>query len=650
MSNFFYSKLAISNIKKNGKTYFPYIITCICSIMMFYIMNSISKNEGLSKIPGCDQLGMILSLGVSVIGIFSAIFLFYTNSFLIKRRKKELGLYNVLGLEKKHIAKVLILETIFISFISFILGLIGAIIFDKLMFIFLLKLIDFKVPLGFYISKVALVRTLIVFIGIFSMMLLANLFQIKRTNPIELLKGGQHGEKEPKTKWVMTLIGIVALGAGYGIALNVEKPLSALNLFFTAVILVMVGTYAIFTAGSIVILKLLRKNKKFYYKTKNFVSVSGMMYRMKQNAVGLANICILSTAVLVMVSTTVCLYVGVEDALKNRYPKEVLIETSQINKEQCEKLNNIVEEEIKDSNIVTKNMVNYLQYNIPCAKKGNNFSIAKEDVSLTEICFINAILLSDYNRLEDENITLSDDEVLIFSKDDKYGSDVITINEKRFRVKKEIDSLNNVISNFTDIVKSYVVILNDVNKLGEFDEDENIKKYMIGFDIEGNDEKMIEISSNLNEKFYKNNMSVSIENLEANRKNFSSIYGGLFFLGIFLGTLFLMATVLIIYYKQVSEGYDDKERFEIMQKVGMSKMEVKKTIRSQILMVFFLPLVFAIVHIAFAFPIITKLLEVLMLTNVKLFIIATIGTILIFAVIYAIVFTLTARTYYKIVE
>lgn len=646
MNNLFYSKLAAINIKKNSKTYFPFIITCICTIMMFYIMHSISINEGLNGVSGSETLKTILSFGTIVIGIFSTIFLFYTNSFLIKRRKKEIGLYNVLGLEKKHIAKVLFFETIITSFISLSVGLISGVILNKLMFLLLLKLLKFAVPFGFSISLPSIIKTLILFIGIFFATLLSNLFQISIVNPIELLKGIQHGEKEPKTKWIMTIIGFIALGIGYGIAIFVKSPLSALNLFFVAVVLVMIGTYALFTAGSIALLKILRKNKKFYYKTENFISISGMLYRMKQNAVGLANICILSTAVLVMLSTTISLYVGMEDALKYRYPREVIMDTSEITESKVKNLNEIIDIEINENKIDIKNMVNYWNNSFASIKKDEKFLLQDKFSYDSDFCTIVAIPISDYNRLEGKNINLADNEVIIFSKSKNYGKDSIKIEDKNFKVKKELDKLTFGLEHQMDIVDTYILFLNNVDDIGQ----NGIKKYSIGFDVEGTDKDIMLISNKLNQKFKENNITISIDSTANSRQGFYSVYGGLFFIGIFLGGLFLMATVLIIYYKQISEGYDDKERFEIMQKVGMSKIEIKKTIKSQVLMVFFIPLVFTVIHIAFAFQIITKLLAVLNLTNVSLFMISTMITIVVFAVIYGIVFSITARAYYKIVE
>ncbi|AZV56416.1 ABC transporter permease [Clostridium sp. AWRP] len=644
MNKLFYPRLAVINIKKNSKTYFPFILTCICTIMMFYIMHAISINKGLG---GSQTLKSILFLGTIVIGIFSAIFLFYTNSFLIKRRKKEIGLYNVLGLEKKHIAKILCYECIFTSVISLTVGLIGGIILNKLMFLLLIKMLNFKVSFGFSISVPSIIKTLIVFCSIFFVTLLSNLFQIKILKPIELLKGSEQGEKEPKTKWIMTIIGLAALCGGYGIALNVKSPLAALSLFFGAVILVMIGTYALFTAGSIAVLKFLRKQKNFYYKTGNFISVSGMMYRMKQNAVGLANICILSTAVLVMLSTTISLYVGMEDSLKLRYPRDIMISTKETNNNQIQKLDEILNSSLKNNKVNMKDKLYYLDNSFEAVKKDDKFLSVKKDLGKANISMIEAIPVSDYNRLEGKNITLQDNEVILFSKVKNYTSDTINIDNKSFKVKQRLDkpvsSLNNAM---TDIVDTYVIFVNNIDTVGK----NGFKEYTIGFNINCTNKEILSISDKLNKNFSENKIKANAESAVSGREEFLSLYGGLFFLGIFLGALFLMATVLIIYYKQISEGYEDKERFEIMQKVGMDKKEIKKTIRSQVLMVFFLPLVFTVIHIAFAFPMITKILAVLGLKNVNLFILSTAGTIVVFAAIYTIVFSLTARVYYKIVE
>lgn len=647
MNKLFYPKLAVINIKKNSKTYFPFILTCICTIMMFYIMHAISINKGLDGTGGVQSLKTILSLGTIVIGIFSAIFLFYTNSFLIKRRKKEIGLYNVLGLEKKHIAKILFYECIFTSAISLIIGLIGGIILNKLMFLLLIKMLNFKVHFGFSISMPSVIKTLIIFISIFFLNLLSNLFQIKILKPIELLKGSEQGEKEPKTKWIMTIIGVTALCTGYGIALNVKSPISALFLFFGAVILVMIGTYAIFTAGSIAVLKFLRKQKNFYYKTGNFISVSGMMYRMKQNAVGLANICILSTAVLVMLSTTISLYAGMDDFLKIRYPRDIVITARETNENQIQKVNETLDSELKSSKIDIKDKIQYMNNSLEVVEKNRKFLTVSKNTDKSKVSVIEVIPVSDYNRLQGKNVTLHDDEVILFSKVKGYNDNTINIDGKAFNVKQRLDKpVEGLDNSMMDVVDTYIIFVNNVDAVGK----KGFKDYTIGFNISGTNKDIISTSDKLNKKFAQNKMKASVESAVSGREEFLSVYGGLFFLGIFLGTLFLMATVLIIYYKQISEGYEDKERFEIMQKVGMDKNEIRKTIRSQVLMVFFLPLVFTIIHIAFAFPMITKMLALLGLKNVNLFIFSTAMTIIVFAAIYTLVFSLTARAYYKIVE
>ncbi|MEG1255583.1 FtsX-like permease family protein [Clostridium sp.] len=645
MNKLFYQKLALTNIKNNSKTYYPYIITCICTISMFYIMHSFSINKGLDEIVGSENIKTILNLGTVIIGVFSAIFLFYTNSFLIKRRKKELGLYNVLGLEKKHIAKVLFFESIIISGSSLFIGIIGGIILNKLMFLLFLKILNFHVTFGFSISILSIVITLIVFLGIFILTLMTNLFQIKISKPIELLKGGEHGEKEPKTKWVIALIGLVALATGYGMSLSVKDPISALNLFFVAVILVMIGTYALFTAGSIAMLKLLRKNKRFYYKTRNFISISSMMYRMKQNAVGLANICILSTAVVVILSTTVSLYVGMEDILRYRFSSDVTISTTEINTDKIKTINEIVESEIKESKVNISNRINYTSNSFAAMKEDTIFKLNNDNTYNSNASILSIVSISDYNRLEGKDIILEDNEVIIFSTTNNYGKDVISIGDKTFKIKEEVDSLTFAKKNRASILDTYIVILNNIDSFGEFN-----KSYDVAFDVDGNDSEMLKIINGANQSFIESGINVSIESVADSRESFFALYGSLLFLGLFLGSLFLMATVLIIYYKQISEGYEDKERFEIMQKIGMSKVEIKKTISSQILIIFFLPIIFTAIHIVFAFPIITKLLALLNLTNMPLFRLCTIATVSIFAVIYGIVFILTAKIYYKIVK
>ncbi|WP_326513167.1 ABC transporter permease [Clostridium intestinale] len=647
MNKLFYPKLAAINIKKNSKTYLPFIITCICTISMFYIMHALSMNEGIEKGPGASAVKNTLQFGTIVIGIFSAIFLFYTNSFLIKRRKKEIGLYNVLGLEKKHISKILFFEFIYTLLFSLIFGLISGIILNKLMFLALLKILNFKVAFGFQLSVQSILFTLTVFVGIFVANLLFNLIQIKILKPIELLRGNEIGEKEPKTKWLMTLVGLIALISAYVIALTIKSPVAALGSFFIAVILVMIGTYALFTAGSIAVLKILRKNKRFYYKTTNFISVSGMMYRMKQNAVGLANICILSTCVLVMISTTVSLYLGVDDAIKNRYPREIMISSNKITEDQAKNINEIIDAELKNTNINLDKRFNYWNNEFNTEKNNENFQVVNKSGFSNDLHGINLISISDYNRITGENISLKDDEAVFYSNVDGFDKNSITIENKVFKIKKALDKpIEEFESDGDDLGNNYFLFVNNI----DLPNVEGNKFYDLEMDVNGSENDLVTLTNKIREGFSKNGIDIFVDSAAGVKEEFFSFYGGMLFIGVFLGALFLMATVLIIYYKQVSEGYDDKERFDIMQKVGMSKAEIKKTISRQILMVFFLPLITAIIHVGFAFPMITKILKVLNITNVNLFMWLTLATILVFVIIYGIVFSLTARAYYKIVE
>ena len=664
MKRLFYPRLAATNIRKNARTYFPYILTCIGTVMMFYIITALSQNSGLQKMPGADILGSILVLGSTVVGFFSVIFLFYTNSFLIKRRKKEFGLFNILGMEKKHIARVMILETLCVALLSLVLGLLGGMLFSKLIFLILLKILNFSVPLGFEISVPAIYSTLILFGAIFLLTLLNNLRQIHLSKPIELLKGGQTGEKEPKTKWVMTLVGLLTLGAGYYIALTTKDPLSAILLFFVAVILVIIGTYCLFIAGSIAILKLLRKNKGYYYRPRHFTTVSGMLYRMKQNAAGLANICILSTAVLVMLSTTVSLYIGMEDLLQGRYPRDITVTSYEATDEAAAAMDKAVENALSAHAVSASNTLRYRFLSFAALEKGSEFITAQPDLGSTSmsdaaqlrnLCFIP---VEDFNRTAGQNKELADNEVLLYSDRQKLGADSFQLFGRNFTVKERIEDFDALGFITAQTVSTHYIIVKDMGVIDALYQEQavvygedcsEIRQYY-GFDMDTSDDIRVAVYNDIKSALNAQEFRGYTEGRAAEKDGFYSLYGGLFFLGLFLGILFIMATVLIIYYKQISEGYDDKERFEIMQKVGMSHAEVKKTIHSQVLTVFFLPLLVACIHIAFAFPFITRILAVFSLTNILLFTLCTLGTILLFALLYALVYALTARSYYRIVS
>jgi putative ABC transport system permease protein len=664
MSKFFYSKLAAVNIRKNGRIYIPYILTCIFTVCMFYIMLFISLNKGLNKMPGAQGLTTIMWMGTVVIGLFSVIILLYTNSFLMRRRKKELGLYNILGMGKNHIARVMAIENIYVSVGTIIAGLFTGILLSKLMLMLLLKMLHFKIPFGFEISPIAIIVTVIVFAGIFFVTLLFNLGRVHLSKPIELLYGGNVGEKEPKTKWLLAVLGVLALGTGYTIAIVTEKPMDALGWFFIAVILVILGTYFLFTAGSVALLKSLRKNKAYYYKTSHFTSVSGMLYRMKQNAVGLANICVLSTMVLVMLSTTVSLYIGMEDVLRNRFPRNIEVKAFETSEADSENISDITQEAIRESGIDIRDVTEYRYKSYPLRLSGSEISSLSGNADDAEETIVYLIPLEYYNRMQKSTVSLNANELLVFSPQFKYAEPSVTLGDTEYAVSSTLKNLNVASDYKIKDTRAFFLILPDepsiqkafLSIMGAETGAWNGMGYYYGFDTVSSEEQQIAFSDMLRHKFAdfvneKNEeLPVYVTSAISNKSDFLSIYGGLFFLGIFLGALFIMAAIIIMYYKQISEGYDDKKRFEIMQKVGLSRDEIKKTIRSQVLTVFFLPLLAAGIHILAAFKMITKLLFMLNLINVPLFAWCTLGTIVVFAAIYGAVYSLTARAYYKIVS
>lgn len=656
MNKGLYGKLAVSNLKKNGKIYIPYLLTCIGTVMMFYLMQFLYTNKWVESHA---SLKMVLGMGCFVVGLFAFIFLFYTNSFLMKQRKKEIGLYNILGMEKRHIGRVMAFENIYVGFIGIGFGLLCGILFSKLMLMLLARLLGFNIGVSFYVSYSGVITTIIMFGIIFFLTLIFNLRQIHLAKPVELLQGGNLGEKEPKTKWILALIGLVCLGTGYVMALTVKSPMEALALFFVAVILVICGTYCLFTAGSIAGLKLLRNKKTYFYQLKHFTSISGMIYRMKQNAVGLANICILSTMVLVMISTTSCLFIGSEDALRNQNPRDIYVDGFDITTKSGQQILENVKQTMSDEKIKTSDWVSYCFREMDFEKSEKGLTLVHKNATMENIVSTKLITLEEYNRMENKQETLEQNEVFVYSPNLDYQKGDQLFAKEEYRVAKQLTKLSvqyDYVENYKGLI--YVVIPSEkqlFDLMGQSQEGEIEKfNFYLGVNVDATDKQEIALSKKIMQKINNQN-NLEYESLSSgcmadSKEDFLSIYGGLFFLGIFLGLLFTMAMVLIIYYKQISEGYDDKKRFEIMQKVGMSKWEVKKSIQSQVKTVFFLPLVTAVIHLAFAFKMIRKLLSVLNLTNVGLFITCTLVTTAVFVVLYAVVYLLTAKIYYRIVE
>lgn len=642
MNNFIYEKLAVTNLKNNRKTYVPYIFTGVLTVMMFYIIDALSRGKGITQ----NTLKICLQYATGVIIVFAVIFLFYTNSFLIKRRKKEIGVYNILGMGKRHIARMMAVETILTAGISILGGLVFGIIFGKLMYLLLLKILHNSVDMQFSVNGTAIVQTVILFAGIFLLTYLYNILQIQLVNPVELLHGGNQGEKEPKSRWLLVIVGVAALGNGYWIALTTEAPLEALLKFFVAVVCVIIGTYALFIAGSIVVLKILRKNKAYYYNPKHFTSVSGMIYRMKQNGAGLANICVLSTMVLVMVSTTVSLYAGMEDILDSRFPRDVSIVCNEADTNNEETLQRLIKEQCEKAGVKITDRVRYRYGSMNAVLKGNNLEKVEQYYPDNHFYYVEMITQEEYNRIEKQNVSLKEQEILTYTTNGKCGKKQINIAGQNYQVKKELSEMTSQPKSTAEMYKTlYIVFANaeQIERIESF-------SYADKFNLKGDDGKQKEALEQIQNEFYEKFPDGTMESRMLSRSFFYELYGGLFFIGIYLGSMFIMATVLIIYYKQISEGYDDRERYQIMQKVGMSKKEVKRSIRSQVLSVFFLPLVVAVIHVAVAFKVMTKILGVLNLTNVSLFAVCTIITIAVFAVFYIIVYSITAKEYYRIVN
>ena len=674
--NRLYLRLAWSNLKNSRQFYLPYVIAGMLSAMMFYTMCAIQGNDGLSKMRGGSSVQIVLYFGVVVVGVFVSIFLFYTNSFIMKRRKKELGVYNILGMEKIHVAKIMAWETVFSFLIAVGGGLITGIVFQKLLTMFLYRLTGLEAAIPFYISGWGCLHTAEMFGAIYVCILLYNLMQIRLSNPVELLHSGNTGEREPKTKIIQAVLGILCIVTGYYIAITTDNPVKAVSLFFVAVMLVIVGTYFLFNAGSIAFLKLLRENKRYYYQTRHFTTVSGMIYRMKQNAVGLANICILSTMVLVVISMTVCMYAGIEDELKTQYPAELeLIFYDPDGQQDAQTFNRMadeIERVIKENGRVITGKQKGSYVGTAVAMTGNKITALDRSAMDFSNMYVLEIMTKDgFEEYMQETIPDIPDGSVAVMMDSVYEQDTIVMGNTEYPVEQSMKfPIRDAVSEF--VGGSVILIVKDENAL------ENMRKqlaameteaygeertvdltYVMNFDMSGTGEEKIACANAVRERvseWQNDETNPKTMRLDCNvisraegHIDYETSNGGLLFLGLLLGSMFLMITVLIIYYKQISEGYEDKERFAIMEKVGMSNEEVKATIRSQVRMVFFLPLATAACHLAAAYPMLKKLLALVSLYNGTLFAWCLAGTVLVFGLIYLAVFIITSKSYYKIV-
>lgn len=664
MNRKMFFKLAGNNIRKNKNVYFPFILMGATMICVFYMMYAIELQADMADLRGGAVLGTVLDLGVKVTGFLSVLIVFYTNSFLMKKRTSEIGLYNILGLEKKHIRRMLTMESAIVVFTCIASGLITGIVLSKLVFMFLLKLVNLSSSIPFTISVRAIIITIILFACIYTFTLIYNCCKISISRPVEMLRNANVGEREPKSKWILGLLGIVTLGIGYFLAVHTNNGVEALNQFFFAVLFVIVGTYLLFMTGSIIFLKILKKNKNFYYNKKHFTTISGMIYRMKQNAAGLSSICLLSTAVILTLATTFSLYIGIDDIIDLRFPYNAMQEYNiPDNAEQVDfdTIKLVNEQTAKDHDVSLKDLNYYYSFELYGTLTSEG-EVKDEFLSMNDYAIVTFLTYDDYMRLCKGSVftgsSLQDNEVFISTPVDKYKNmENLTIGNCKYKVadNKYDEVCTNIMQDsYFKNFNGVIVITKDLSAIKKICLDysgstkELTEKY--SFNIEGDKDNAKAFCQNVES----NLKDAGVNGINSIKDRYSSyddafqIYGGLIFVGIFVGLIFLLTTVLIIYYKQISEGISDRDKFVIMRKVGMSDHEVKKVIKDQILIVFFVPVVVAVIHIGFSFDMMKKIMALFNLENTGLFIRITAITIVIFTLIYTLVYTLTAKTYYKL--
>lgn len=675
----FYRRLAWTGIRQNKKLYLPYLLACIGVVMVCYIVSFLGQSPVLKNMPGGGSAQSFLSMGFGVMCVFSLIFLFYTNSFLIRRRKKEFGLYNILGMGKRHLALVLLWETVMMLAITLVGGLFFGVLFSKAAELALARILGGGVTYTMTVGLSSVIQTVFLFLVIFFLIYLNTLRQVHLTSPIALLRSENAGEKPPRANWIIALLGLVVLGGAYYWAITVEDPITAMVGFFVAVAMVVVGTYLLFVAGSVTLCRLLQRNKRYYYKTNHFVSVSSMVYRMKRNGAGLASICILCTMVLVMISSTSCLYIGVEDSMRSRYPRHInldgMVDTvDTLSEDRLNQVRELAEETVERYGATMSNVVDYRVAGFVGIQKENQIILENtfqnsynvEDMANTWQVFVAP--LEDYNKLMGKHEELVNGETLVFTtKEDSYTYDTVKLGDAvTLSVAGQVDSFADNGVDTMQIVPSIYLFVPDfanvMEQLGEVSKDSEVfsisPHWFYGFDLNCDDETQKSIAQDLQKELRDMEIAegdeeffhVLLESAAQERADTYGLYGGLFFLGILLGVVFILAAVLIIYYKQICEGYEDQSRFDIMQKVGMTKDEIRRSINSQVLTVFFLPLLMAGVHLAFAFPLIRKLLLLFGLTNVWLFATVTVVCFVAFALFYVIIYRLTSRSYFRIVS
>ncbi len=681
MKQGFYLKLALDGMRKNKRLYLPYLLTCAGMVMMFYILSSLSYSPLMETMRGGSIMSMILNLGTFVMALFSLLFLLYTNAFLSRRRNKEFGLYNILGMNKANLSRILLWETLLSALFALVIGLAGGILFSKLTELFLLHMAGEQVGYALSVEPKSIAASAVFFGAIFALILVLSVARVGIFKPLDLLKSETAGEKPPKANWLLALAGVIILGLAYYIAVKIDEPLTAIMMFFAAVLMVIAATYLLFIAGSVVMCRLLQKNKRYYYQPAHFVSVSSMAFRMRRNGAGLASICILATMVLVMLSSTSCLYFGGDDALHSAHPYDMQLEVDYKSPAACtdearERLNAVARDvaQGREDGLLSYTLLDTAGYfesgTLDVDGVARRVDVSTPASLLERLRTVYVLPLSDYNRLAGAELSLSLGEALIWSSGAPYADDTFAIKGSRtLRVRDTLTELPFKLSAYDTIATTYCVFVPDwtdyATEVTDYVEGLNEKQITArtaqccSFDLPGvNEEEQLALESELLSRMQDLpgaeadavRTDVGLACRAEARSDFFSMYGSLFFLGIILSIVFIAAAALIIYYKQLSEGYEDQSRFDIMQKVGMTKREIKSTVNSQVLTVFFAPLLLAGVHLAFAFPFVQKIIRLFGVQNTPLLIVTNIVCFLAFALFYVFVYRNTAKAYYAIVS
>ena len=676
MNRGFYPRLAWTGMKQNRRLYLPYLLTCTGVTAMFYILMGLSVSSVLPQMSGGRSTALIMSLGSVVIAFFALIFLFYTHSFLIRRRSREFGLYNVLGMGKGNIARILLWETLLTYAGTTAVGLALGVALSKLAELGLMNLLRSQISYTFTVNTKSLLVTLALFAAVHGLIFLHSLWQLHRVSAVALLHSESVGEKPPRARWLLAVLGLALLGGAYWLAVSIREPLEALLWFFAAVLMVIAGTYLLFISGSVALCRALQRNPRYYYRPSHFVSVSSMAYRMKRNGAGLASICVLATMVLVMLSSTTCLYFGQEDAVNARYPHDIAVtvygDEHLMDKTELEELRQGVESAVFNFGGEASNVAEYREVSLSGLMDGGNLTVDAAGAYATDsthVIQMHFVPLEEYNAVTGQSLTLEDGQVYVAALRMDFNADTLSVDGGMTRhvMKREITPLDGAA--VADITPSLTVVVKDFERFVPELQGYLSDKYgwypsaywNYGFDTdlpENQQANTDDVTPNLTDALYAHlsrvssdwGVGVSVESKAGNRADFYGTYGGLFFLGIMLSVVFLLAAVSIIYYKQICEGYEDQSRFDIMQKVGMTKRDIRRSINSQLLTVFFLPMALSGVHLCFAFPFIHKLLLLFNLSNTPLLIGTTVISYVAFALLYTLAYKLTSNAYYHIVS